>query len=135
MRSEPVIVQSPRRDAVLILPHLRRIIDASLAAMGYQWREGVEPRYRPSYDTDDITIKINEPIQATIVGQWAESTVPYQMWFSCHVLEFSMSAATTVPPLAPLGYSSPGPVIDVGEILRPVDPLEPRPRERVIDLD
>lgn len=132
---DPVIVETPRRETALLLPHLRRILDACLAAMGYQWLPNRPPTYQPLIGDNYISLNVVEPCKFRIVGKWVPNQVPYQMHFRCEELEYN--AAGGGPPVAPLGYSSPGPVIDVGEILRVETRtvMEPQIRERVIDLD
>jgi hypothetical protein len=128
-----VFVQTARKDAVLVLPHLRRIIHMALAADGYTLREPALLRYRPFFDAAEVTVEIVAPFQGLLRGNWTDHH-PYQMRFRFIELQCSFARGAAFP-LVPAPPAA-GLVLEVGEITIPAASEEPPRREhRVINLE
>ncbi len=142
MASKPIYVDLPRRDATLVLPQLRDLVLATLAAEGYGERPDQAIQYRPIVDErDGVEIKLLPPLPGTILGEWVDhGPQAYRLQFSLVELQAAIGARgmpfTTPPVVVP-----PFTVFRIGFEPPPPPPLaDPREveimsRERAISLD
>ncbi len=142
MANNPIYVDLPRRDATLVLPQLRDLVIATLAAEGYGERADMPVQYRPSVDErDGVEIKLLPPLPGLITGEWVQRGAgDYRLQFSLVELQASIGSGG-MPFTSPRVLVPPHTVFRIGFEPPPPPPLaDPRaaeimPRERAISLD
>jgi hypothetical protein len=141
MANNPIFVDLPRRDATLVLPQLRELVLATLAAEGYGERAEYPIRYQPTVDErEGITIKILPPLAGVIQAEWVRESGVNRLQFELVEMMVSMTP-TGMPFGSPPAIVPPFTVFRIGFEPPPSAPLaEPAPavimpRERAISLD